>query len=30
MLMGCFMLVNLAIMEELGWFDEHTFLYAED
>ncbi|HPT59798.1 MAG TPA: glycosyltransferase [Fervidobacterium sp.] len=28
--MGCFMLVNLAIMEELGWFDEHTFLYAEE
>jgi len=28
--MGCFMLVNLSIMEELEWFDEHTFLYAEE
>ncbi len=28
--MGCFMLMNLTIMEELEWFDEHTFLYGEE
>lgn len=28
--MGCFMLVDLEIMEKVGWFDENTFLYAEE
>ncbi len=29
-LMGCLMLVNLEAMEKAGWFDEGTFLYAEE
>ena len=29
-IMGCLMLVNLEVMEEVGWFDEGTFLYAEE
>ncbi|MGC9796390.1 glycosyltransferase family 2 protein [Fervidobacterium riparium] len=27
---GCYMLLNLNAMEEVGWFDEKTFLYAEE
>jgi len=29
-IIGCFMLVNLYVMEEIGWFDEKTFLYSEE
>lgn len=29
-IMGCFMLADLNILEEVGWFDENTFLYAEE
>ncbi|MBO8162074.1 MAG: glycosyltransferase family 2 protein [Thermosipho sp. (in: Bacteria)] len=29
-LMGCFMLVRNDIMKEIGYFDENTFLYAEE
>lgn len=29
-LMGCFMLVNLEILEKVGYFSEETFLYAEE
>lgn len=29
-IMGCFMLVDLEVMEKVGWFDENTFLYAEE
>jgi len=29
-LIGCFMLMDLDVMEEAGWFDENTFLYAEE
>lgn len=29
-LMGCFMLVRLDIIEKVNWFDENTFLYAEE
>ncbi len=28
--MGSFMLVDLEVMEKMGWFDENTFLYAEE
>jgi len=28
--MGSLMLVDLEVMEEVGWFDESTFLYAEE
>lgn len=29
-LMGCFMLIDLEKIEKVGWFDENTFLYAEE
>lgn len=29
-LMGCFMLARTSIMKEIGFFDENTFLYAEE
>jgi GT2 family glycosyltransferase len=29
-IMGCFMLIKTDIMEEVGYFDEKTFLYAEE
>jgi GT2 family glycosyltransferase len=29
-ILGCFMLTNLKALEEIGWFDENTFLYAEE
>jgi len=29
-LIGCFMLMNLDVVEKVGWFDENTFLYAEE
>ncbi len=29
-LMGCFLLLNLNALEEVGWFDENTFLYGEE
>lgn len=29
-LMGCFMLIKLDCMKEIGFFDESTFLYAEE
>jgi GT2 family glycosyltransferase len=28
--MGCFMLIKTDVMEEVGYFDENTFLYAEE
>jgi len=28
--MGSFMLLDLEVMEEVGWLDENTFLYAEE
>ena len=29
-LIGCFLLMDLDIMEKVGWFDENTFLYSEE
>ena len=29
-LTGCFMLMDLDVIEKVGWFDENTFLYAEE
>jgi len=29
-LIGCFMLMDLDVVEKVGWFDENTFLYAEE
>ena len=29
-LMGCFMLARMAVMKEIDFFDENTFLYAEE
>lgn len=29
-LTGCFMLMNLDVLNKVGWFDENTFLYAEE
>jgi len=29
-LVGCFMLMDLDVIEKVGWFDENTFLYAEE
>jgi len=29
-LTGCFMLMDLDVVEKVGWFDENTFLYAEE
>jgi len=29
-LSGCFMLVDLNVLEKVGYFDENTFLYAEE
>jgi len=29
-LMGCFMLLDLEVLEKVDWFDENTFLYAEE
>jgi len=28
--MGCFMLVDIDVLESVGWFDETTFLYVEE
>lgn len=28
--MGCFMLIKTDVMDEVGYFDENTFLYAEE
>lgn len=29
-LSGCFLVVNLAVFKKINWFDENTFLYAEE
>lgn len=29
-IIGCFMLIDLQKMKQVGWFDEKTFLYAEE
>lgn len=29
-LMGCFLVVDLAVFKKIDWFDENTFLYAEE
>ena len=29
-LIGCFLLMDLDVIEKVGWFDENTFLYAEE
>jgi len=29
-ILGCFMMLDLSVMEKIDWFDEGTFLYAEE